>query len=153
MEAAESGYGPDALEAIRLVMSTLDNASDSAAQPARMPMWKAVQHIAKALGEIDPQGAYPATLDAIRQAAADGSIEIWGRRELPPPAEPGVSSEIWSPIHPMFWRTHRINSTAASPSGEEEVHSSSEPLIIGEMNRQRSLQVKRSEIEKHWPLA
>lgn len=150
---APSGVRPDALDAIRQVMPTVGNASDTLELPPQMPIWKAVKRIAKVLGDTDRQGAYPATLDAIRQAALDGRIEIWGKRELPPPMEPGLSSDEWTPINPMFWRTHQINSLASDKMSEGCLHTCSNPLIYGEQNGCWSLRVRLPELEKIWTKA
>jgi hypothetical protein len=150
---APSGVRPDALDAIRQVMPTVGNASDPLELPPQMPIWKAVKRVAKVLGDTDRQGGYPATLDAIRQAALDGRIEIWGKRELPPPMEPGLSSDEWTPINPMFWRTHQINSLASDKMSEGCLHTCSNPLIYGEQNGCWSLRVRLPELEKIWAKA
>ena len=151
------GKSPDALDAIRQVMATVGDRLgpfESAPQLSpQLPMWKAAKRIAKALGDTDKQGGYPDTLEAIRQVALDGHIEIWGRRELPPPMEPGRSSDEWTPIHPLFWRTHQINSLATDKLSEDSIHSCSNPIIYGEQNSCWSLRVRLSDIEQIWPNA
>ena len=151
------GKSPDALDAIRQVMPTIGDRPDPFESPPllppQLPMWKAAKRIAKALGDADKQGGYPETLEAIRQAALDGRIEIWGRRELPPPIEPGLSSDEWTPINPLFWRTHQINSLATDKMSEDSVHSYSNPIIYGEQNGCWSLRVRSSDIEQIWPHA
>ena len=145
------GHDPDALDAIRQVMPTVGQAPDTLKSPPQMPIWKAVKHIAKVLGDTDKRGGYPATLDAIRQAALGGLIEIWGKRELSPPNEAGLVSDEWTLINPMFWRTHQINSLATDKMSEGNLHSCSNPLIYGEQNGCWSLQVRLSDVEKIWP--
>ena len=144
---------PDALDAIRQIIPSVGRVSDMPRSRPQMPLWKAVKHIAEALGDADKRGGYPATLEAIRQAALEGRIEIWGRRELPPPMEPGHSSEEWTPINPLFWRTHQINSLATDKLSEEGVHSCSNPLIYGEQNGCWSLRVRLSDVKEIWPSA
>ena len=150
-----NGKSPDALDAIRQVMPAIGDTPgpfESAPQlPPQLPMWKAAKRIAKALGDTDKQGGYSDTVEAIRQVALDGHIEIWGRRELPPPMEPGRSSDEWTPIHPLFWRTHQINSLATDKMSEGSVHSCSNPIIFGEQNSCWSLRVRSSDIEQIWP--
>lgn len=141
----------DALDAIRRVMPTIGKAPDTRKSNPQMPIWKAVKHIAKVLGDSDKRGGYPVTLDAVRQAAQDGQIEIWGKRELPPPMEPGLSSDEWTPIDPKFWRTHQINSLATEKTSEACVHSCSNPVIYGEQNACWSLLVRLSDVERVWP--
>lgn len=149
------GKSPDALDAIRQIMPTVGDRPgpfESAPQlPPQLPMWKAAKRIAKALGDADKKGGYPDTLEAIRQAALDGHIEIWGKRELPPPMEPGLSSDEWTPINPLFWRTHQINSLATDKMSEGSIHSCSNPIIYGEQNSCWSLRVRLSDIEQIWP--
>jgi hypothetical protein len=147
------GKNPDALDAIRQVLPSVGDAFDRLKSGPRIPLWQAVKHIANVLGDTDKRDGYPATLDAIRQAASDGLIEIWGKRELPPPMEPGHSSDEWTPINPMFWRTHQINSLATEKMSEASVHSCGNPVIFGEQNGCWSLQVQLSEIERIWPKA
>ena len=153
MRAAEPDYVPDALDAIREVMSGRKAHAKKLSAQARLPMWQAVRQVARALGATNGSGDYADALEAIRNAAMDGRLTIWGRQELPPPAEPGLFDRRWTAINPMFWRTHRISGMATFEASEDEIHSTSEPLIIGEQNLQRSLQVKIAEIEKLWPTA
>lgn len=152
MSADSSGYCPDALDAIRHVVSGFGDPPKPSNPDSRMPIWKAVSHIAMVLGEADEKRLYPATRDAIRQAAAQGDIEIWGRRELPVPMESGFPSEVWTPINPLYWRTHIINFLAASEMWEAEIHSASEPLMIGETSRYWALQVKPSDVDRFWTI-
>ena len=147
------GESPDALDAIRQVIPKVGRRPDALKSPAQMPLWKAVKRIANAAGDADKRGGYPATLEALRQAALEGRIEMWGRRELPPPMEPGFSSEEWTPINPLFWRTHQINSLATDKMSEDSLHSCSNPLIYGEQNSCWSLRVRLSDIEQIWPNA
>lgn len=151
MRAAKIGYNPDALDAIREVMAHVRDAADALDSQARIPLWKAVQHVADTLGDTDNQTGYPLTLEAIWQAALEERIEIWGKRELPAPQESGFSSEVWTPINPMYWRTHLINSMATGDKWQEYVHTYSEPLTIGERQRYWSLEVRPTDIQTLWP--
>lgn len=146
-----SGEGPDALDAIRKILPIVGQATDIAKSPTQIPIWKAIDHIAKVLDDTDKRGGYPATIEVIRQAALDGRLEIWGKRELPPPMEPGLASDEWTPINPLFWRTHQINSLASDKMSEGSLHSCSNPLVYGEQNGCWSLRVRLSDIEKIWP--
>jgi hypothetical protein len=113
-----------------------------------MPLWQAVQIMAKAIGDTDDQRCYPETLRVIRQSAELGRIRIRGKRELEPPSPRGYPSEIWTEIEPAYWRTHKLNSMATGEYWEHHDHSYGEPLIIDAQDRYWSLRVLRPEIEK-----
>lgn len=122
-----------------------------AAQKPEKPIWEAVQYVASAIGDTNEHACYPEAIKAIRQAASDGHIEIWGRRELPPPNQRGHASEIWTLIPASYWADHKINSMAVGEAWQHHDHSYGEPLNIHAQDRYWELKVRMSEIEREWP--
>lgn len=116
-----------------------------------VPMWRAVQQVASTIGDTDEQGCFPQALIAILNAAANDGLEIWGKRELPPPSQRGICSDIWTLIPAAYWQTHRINSMATGEMWNQHDHTMGEPLIYGEQDRYWDLRVRGTEIVSRWP--
>jgi len=107
------------------------------------------------IGDTNEQDCYPETQRQIRQAAIEGRIEIWGKKEIPPRhlSSPRISSEIWSKIPPEYWRDYRLSSLATGEMWDGHDHTWAEPHITRGIlaGVYWSLRVHRWEIEREWP--
>ncbi len=121
---------------------------------AELPCWKAIEQIASCLADYDEQNSYERSRIALRQAALEGRVEIWGRHELAPPHRPGFHSDVWSRIEPSYWKGHAPCPLAVDKMWVEHDHTWAQPLVVSVYrNRYWSLRVKQSEIDKEWPRA
>lgn len=82
----------------------------------KMPIWKAVHHVAVCLYERREDGdAFPKARDALRQAAIDGKITIWGKKELELAAitVSPVFDACMTAIPRDYWNLHRLTGVAS----------------------------------------
>lgn len=117
-----------------------------------MPIWRAVEYVASVIGDTGEQECFPSTLIAIRQAAADGRISLWGKAELE--TKRGHNSEISTPIPLEYWLGHRLNSMASGPAWSHADHTWKEPYNPNEFqHRYYEVKANEYEIKKEWPNA
>jgi hypothetical protein len=80
----------------------------------RMPIWKAVHHVAECLHERREDGdAFPKSRDALRQAAIDGKITIWGKKQLALVSASPMFDSCVTAIPQEYWRLHKITGIAS----------------------------------------
>jgi hypothetical protein len=116
------------------------------------PVWRAIEHVRAVIEDDDEHACYLRTQIALRQAALDRRITIFGRGEIPPPKPAGYPSEIWTRIKPEYWENHKLTSLATSEGYSSHDHTIPDPYspyAFGE--RYWSLTCNREEIEKAWP--
>lgn len=117
-----------------------------------LPICRAVEYVRKVVGDNDAEQCFPVTRQAIRQAAFDGRISIYGRRELPPPKRSSHHSDIWYLIEPIYWERHEIGPMATDEEWQAHEHTRPEPLVVdGYRERYWSLLVHLDEIVSAFP--
>jgi hypothetical protein len=86
-----------------------------------MPIWKAIQHVSRIIGENDST-SYPRSRQAIRQAALEGQLVVWGRKEIPPAhlKAPQGASSVRSKIAPEYWHDYELTSYATVERFEDD---------------------------------
>lgn len=118
-------------------------------------IWEAIEWVAKSIGEIDHEHSFPEARRELRQAALDGRIEIFGRKEIAPPhmSAPEACVEVWSAISPGFWNDWRITEMAAGPLHDERPHTAAEEHIrTGLMSgRFWALRVDSTQLSREFP--
>lgn len=116
------------------------------------PIWDVISRLGQFLGEDEQADCFPETRKAMRQAALDGRILIFGKRELPAPRT-GFCSDVWTLIPPEYWQSHLLNPMATGvlwfghDHTAAEVHSASVPK-----DRYWSLLLNPEEVYSKWPL-
>jgi hypothetical protein len=124
---------------------------DDMAECPEMPMWKAVRQVAAATGDADRAHCFPETLRAIRRAAAESQLTIWGKRQVANVPPPGRASDAWTAIDAGFWRDHLINALAAEEIWDASFHSDRDPFDAAASDRYWSLRVGGADIDRLWP--
>ena len=140
---------------IKKMQSKKQITTQKAEQPlADMPIREAIEHIRAVIGDNDfDKSCYLETRIAIRQAALDGKISIYGKRELEPPAQIDSCSEVYAKVDSDYWADHEINSMAVGELWENYDHTNSENRNMNEYkNRYWNLRVNSQEIKDAWPL-
>jgi hypothetical protein len=126
--------------------------AESAKRCPELPMWKAVEHVRNVIGDDDSHGCYPKARAAIRQAALEDRLEIWGRKELPQPyvhaRESG--SAVWTRIAPDYWHDHELASFAISEVCQNHDHTWVEANILQKGSRYWELKVRKAQVERLW---
>ena len=116
------------------------------------PIWRAIEHVSSVIADLDADGCYPSTRTAIRQAALDGHIALFGRQELPPPKQPGFRSEVWTLIEPAYWRSNALAPLATDAEFKTHDHTWPEPLTVdGYRKRYWSVVVNRDQVFREFP--
>jgi hypothetical protein len=117
-----------------------------------MPIWKAVEHVAKAIGDSAFDQSYPDTLIQIRQAAVDGCITLWGKLEREDKAS--YHSDIWTPIEPSYWEKYRLNALATGEAYPHADHTWAEAYDPrGYQRRYYAILAGEADIKRIWPNA
>jgi hypothetical protein len=117
-----------------------------------MPIWQAVDHIRAVIGDNDVSNCFPATLIALRQAALNEEIEIWGRKENPPQTMKQESwRPVWTRIPADYWEEFNFTTFVTTNEYESEHTWNRDVPGFGRGNRYRDLKVQRTDIEKVWP--
>lgn len=121
-----------------------------------IPIHKAVVHVAESIGDKDESQCYPATLTALRQKAADGSLRMRGCKQLDDEHQTRFS-DIHTNISKEYWVNSTIGVMATSPILLKDSHTNPETTFswgkkgIHEINRYCDLMVDENEILKYWP--
>jgi hypothetical protein len=84
------------------------------------PIWEAVSHVGKVLGDQDTIDFFPRARNVIRQAALDGDLLIRGRKELE--GRPGRCDTIHSDIQSAYWATFQLNILSGAQDAVEHYH-------------------------------
>jgi TIR domain len=80
-----------------------------------VPIWIALQHIAKAIGETEIGNALPRSRVTLRQAAIDGKVRILGRRQIGSRQSPTFQFDTCVTDAPRdYWKTHQITGIASA---------------------------------------
>lgn len=116
-----------------------------------MPIWKAVERVRTVLADNDRENCYPATLVALRQAALDERITIWGRKENRPS---GLKEESWRPVWTAipagYWEDFEFTAFVTTDEYDSEHTWNPNVAGFGRGNRYRDLKVDQAEIEREW---
>jgi hypothetical protein len=73
------------------------------------PMWKAVAHVRKVIGDTEDETFWPQTRVALRQCARDGDIHVRGRKQIPTTNSFRTEySAIHTDISPNYWTDSEI---------------------------------------------
>ena len=114
------------------------------------PIWRAVEHVAKTIG--DDNDCFPRVRQQLRQAASEGRIEVWGRKEIRPThLKDERQSSVWTPINRDYWRDYELNSLATGELFSDREHTSREGSINEVGNRYWELLVHESDTKREWP--
>ena len=117
-----------------------------------IPIWQAIAHVARVIGDHDENKCFEKARNQIRQAAVDGRIKFRGRAELRPPHKPGFHSAIWTEIPESYWIKAEINALASGELFQEHDHTMQESFEVnGFRNRYWTLLARESDIEREWP--
>ncbi|MDQ4419951.1 hypothetical protein OOT33_05790 [Sphingobium sp. DEHP117] len=116
------------------------------------PIWKAVEYIRSIIDDDDEHGCFLRTQIALRQAALDERITIFGKAELPPPKPAGHPSEIWTRIKPEYWEDHKFSHLITNDYWFGHDHTMRDPYsTYGFKERYWSLLVNKEQVEQTWP--
>jgi hypothetical protein len=123
------------------------------------PMFEAVAHVAKSIGDANADKCWPATRLALRQAAYDKRVKMKGRKHLPEnnPHSGSEYSSIFTDVDSDYWATSEINALATSPSCQSDYHTDPQTayawgkLGIYERNRYAELRVSWADVLREWP--
>jgi len=120
-----------------------------------VPIYEAVAHVARILKDADAAKCFPRTLNALRQAAADGHLRVRGRKQT------GTQSMAFSGIHTdvpnAYWVNSTIGALATDKKHADDTHTNPETAFawgaqgIEEKNRYADLQVNWNDILRLWP--
>jgi len=122
------------------------------------PIWKAIQHVAICIGEPKDTNYFPKARVLIRQAALDGHLTIWGKKQIEKAtwATAWKYSDITTKIERDYWSTHVIKSNASVemqnpnvPFTQTESYVPSEPH--GWENSYADLRASEEQINILWP--
>jgi len=117
-----------------------------------MQIWEAIEHVRNVIGDDDENGCYKRTQLEVRQAALDGKIKIYGKKELKSPSPSGHCSDVHTKIVQEYWRDHKLNSMATGRLFENHDHTWSEPhQAHGYKNRYWNLLLNSNEVKAIWP--
>lgn len=133
---------------------------DTAVSPSEIaPMHEVVAHVAARIGDSDAAKFWPGARRTVRQAALDGSVQIYGHKA----EETGNSyATSWSlvstPVPRTYWELADITEIATSPQHADELLHSTRPhqLSDGRFTQERigyyaKLTVRWSEVRQKWP--
>lgn len=116
------------------------------------PIWKAVRQAALAIGDTDQNQSYPRARQAVRQAALEGRLEVWGQKDIPPQHyQDERHSTAWTEIKPNYWEEYELNQVATAEFHSDQDHTWEEDLKSRRGKRYWSLKVDQAEIDKEWP--
>jgi hypothetical protein len=122
-------------------------------------MYKVISHVAARIADSDTSKFWPNARLAIRQAALDGSIQIYGQKS----EDTGNSDATsWSggriPIPQAYWELADITEAATSPAHANELMSNTRPhrLSDGRFTQEKieyytKLTAKWSDVRQKWP--
>lgn len=110
-----------------------------------VPLWHAIQYVAKQIGERRDDGCFPLAVKQIRDAAEAGKVEIWGRKLI----GDEFSTQL-VPISTDHWIDHAINIGWGGQESWRD-HSFRTPVSIPPIrDGYFGLKVRQSEVEKLW---
>jgi hypothetical protein len=116
-----------------------------------MSIWKAVERVARVIGETDTADSFPQARQQIRQAAADGRIDVWGQKDIPPAHyQDDRHSTIWTPIEADYWHDHELNPMATVERFDNTAHTWREDLHSLHGDRYWSFRVRERQIKARW---
>ena len=123
------------------------------------PMYKVISYVASRISDNDVSKFWPVTRRAIRQAALDGRIQIYGHKS----EDTGNSNATsWSlvdvPIPRAYWELADITEAATSSEYADELMHNTRPhqLSDGRFTQEKieyyaKLMVKWGEVRQNWP--
>jgi hypothetical protein len=108
-------------------IGTISPLQDPTTASPWVPLWRIIEQIASAIGDSREADHYAKTRLHIRQVAAEGRLRIRGRHEINIVGqEQTIFSDIYTEIHPSYWKNSVINVLATSDSSETNRHTSPE---------------------------
>lgn len=119
----------------------------------QMPIWRAIEYVQRVIGDNGYGTSYAETRRRIRQAAKDGAIEVWGKREIMPTSHGSRPrfKDVHSKIERSYWNNHSITDHATQECSDNSTHTAPEEQLMYQRDRYCGLRVDRSEIEAEWP--
>ena len=123
----------------------------------RAPLWKAVEHVRGAINDRNSKDAYPAARTALRQAALDGHVRIFGHKSERPMGAGGNYSLVSTPIPQIYWETADIGPLATDAQFADRFDCLTFPhqMSDGRFGKEIELYAKCTviwyEITKQWP--
>jgi hypothetical protein len=122
-----------------------------------LPVWLAVAHVSEAIGDQNIKHCYPKSIEALRHAAENGALEIWGRKQ-----NPAYESQYWlnhTLIDPEYWRISTINVLSTDRNYRDHYHTLPRRVEswgrrgIYERKRYADLQVNAAQLAALWPIS
>lgn len=100
-----------------------------------------------ALGCLD--GNLRQKLNRVRQAAAEGRLELWGRREIKPThlKSPLQAVSVWTPILPGYWEDHCIDVDYSKLASKYEPQTVTESGSLQKGDRYWELRLSKAAVE------
>jgi hypothetical protein len=128
-----------------------EKAAEAKMCPA-MPIAKAVEHVRAVIGDTNDGNCYPEARRQIRQAALEGRVEIWGRRQIPLDhmKSPLAGSEVWTSIAPEHWEEYELSAYATDPMFANQPHTQPESWRGTNLTRHWELKVREKQIRRIW---
>jgi hypothetical protein len=117
------------------------------------PVFIAIEHIRKKIGDTDSDNVFPNTRRVLRQAACDGHVKMKGRKQLSHKSMiKGDFSDVHTDIDPSYWASYEINALATSSECETDRHTIPESSdLLNERNYRAHLLVNWPDVLKVWP--
>lgn len=118
-----------------------------------MPIWQAVHHVARIIGDTEENECYAGARAALRQAAVEGRIELWGRKDIAPEhMKDDRQSTVWTKIRRDYWEQYELNPLATAAIYPDREHTWDESLKGRRGNRYWALKADQAEMEREWPI-
>jgi hypothetical protein len=114
------------------------------------PIWKALKEVASRISDAD-DGA-PKARQQLRQAAAEGRVQIWGQQDIPPQhMQDNRHKQIWTPIEADYWHDYELNLLSTHEEDDDKWHTEEEELPGRRGNRYWTLRVDLDDINRRFP--
>jgi hypothetical protein len=155
VESKAMRKGGDEIIYVGVAIGRSDVGTDDA--EGRKPLWKALAHVRNAINDSDSKACYPAARAALRQAALDGAIHIYGHKSDRPMGEGGNYSMVSTLIPQLYWETADIGPLATDAQFADRFdcltfpHRMSAGKFGAEINLYTKCTVIWDEVQKLWP--
>ena len=122
----------------------------------REPIWKAVKHVAAVLHDTESNECYLAARTAIRQAALDGHLHVYGHKSDQPMGTGGNYSTVSTLIPRAYWEKADLSaiSTSEEFSNRFDCHTFPHKMSRGKFGAEIELYAKCTvswrEVAKQW---
>lgn len=133
-----------------------DFGTDEISQPAEPqydnPIYEAVDYVARKIDDRDSEKFYPRARHALRQAAFDRRITMYGEKEL----KDGYSSKLSTLMPHDFWSDQELNVMATGEYYIDHVHTQPEQRegfkkLGQDREKYWGVRVSMDEVKSEWP--